>query len=217
LTADWQRVTVSGTASASSTLLIIETRGAVTANTTADILIWGAQLEASSYPTSYIPTTTASATRVADAFFEESSSALIGQTEGTLFAQFKGVTVGASGASRISISSGTTANWIFIGTEGNNLRGYIRANSTVLLSDTTISTSGNDKIAIAYKSGNMALYINGAQIATSTSSLTFSATLDDISTGVAGGYSIDDTLFLSQLIIFPTRLTNAELASLTTI
>jgi hypothetical protein len=181
------------------------------------VFVWGAQAEISSYPTSYIPTTSASATRVADEFFEESSSALIGQTEGTLFAQFKGVTVGGSGASRISISSGTTANWIFIGTEGNNLRGYIRANSTVLLSDTTIPTSGNDKIAIAYKSGNMALYINGTQIATSTSSLTFTATLDDISTGVAGSYAVDDTLSLSQLILFPTRLTNAELASITTL
>ena len=170
-----------------------------------------------SYATSYIKSTSSSATRVADVFFEESSSALIGQTEGTLFAQFKGLTSGASGASRISISSGTSANWIFVGTEGNNLRGYIRANSTVMLSDTTIPTSGNDKIAIAYKSGNMALYINGTQIATSSSSFTFSTTLDDISTGVAGGYEVDDTILINQLVIFPTRLTNAELASITTI
>ena len=49
------------------------------------IYIWGAQLEAGSYPTSYIPTTSASVTRNADVISKTGISSLIGQTEGTLF------------------------------------------------------------------------------------------------------------------------------------
>ena len=47
--------------------------------------IYGAQLEVGSYPTSYIPTTSASVTRNADVISKTGISSLIGQTEGTLF------------------------------------------------------------------------------------------------------------------------------------
>ena len=57
-------------------------------DTTIDMSGWGAQYEQSSYPTSYIPTTSSSATRVADVALKTSATALIGQTEGTLFADF---------------------------------------------------------------------------------------------------------------------------------
>jgi hypothetical protein len=50
------------------------------------IYVYGAQLEASaSYATSYIPTLGAAVTRGADAASKTSASAIIGQTEGTLF------------------------------------------------------------------------------------------------------------------------------------
>ena len=49
------------------------------------VYIWGAQLEAGSYATSYIPTTTASVTRNTDIILKNSISSLIGQTEGTIF------------------------------------------------------------------------------------------------------------------------------------
>ena len=50
--------------------------------------LWGAQLEAGSYPTSYIPTTSASVTRNSDAIFKTGISSLIGQTEGVAFIDF---------------------------------------------------------------------------------------------------------------------------------
>jgi len=192
-------------------------RGRVVLTSSATINLYGAQAEVGSYATSYIPTLGASSTRGADATYELTSSALIGQTEGTFFVQFKGITSGGVGASRFSISDGTSANWIFIGTEGNNLRGYVRASSTVLLSNTSITTTGNDKIAIGYKSGNIVLYINGNLIASDTSTFAVSSTLDEITTGVAGSYTVDDPIGLSELLVFPTRLSNAELAQLTTL
>jgi hypothetical protein len=183
-----------------------------------NVIFYGFQTEINaSYATSYIPTLGTSATRVADAASKTGISDLIGATEGTLFAQFKGVTSGGNGASRLSISDSTSSNWIFVGTESNSLRGFINANGSNIISDTSVFTTGNDKIAIAYKSGNAALYINGVQIATSTTAFTFSGTLSEVTSGVAGTFSVDETLELNQLVVFPTRLSNTELAQLTTI
>jgi len=49
---------------------------------------WGAQVEAGAIPTSYIPTTTASATRAADVCSVSGVSGYIGQTEGTLYVEW---------------------------------------------------------------------------------------------------------------------------------
>jgi len=59
LTADWQRVVNVGTSTSTSINFLLETRGSVTANTSADVLLAFAQLETGDIATDYIPTTTA--------------------------------------------------------------------------------------------------------------------------------------------------------------
>ena len=56
-----------------------------TGQTSADVFVWGAQLEESPIATSYIPTTTGSVTRLKDDIYITGASGLIGQTEGTMF------------------------------------------------------------------------------------------------------------------------------------
>ena len=53
-----------------------------------NIYVYGAQLEAGAYPTSYIPTVASSVTRNADVISKTGISSLIGQTEGTIFLDF---------------------------------------------------------------------------------------------------------------------------------
>jgi len=67
ITANWQRIVLNGLASFNPSNFIVETRGGVggTANTTADVLLWGAQLEGGSVATEYIPTTTSIRTKFA--------------------------------------------------------------------------------------------------------------------------------------------------------
>lgn len=58
LTADWTRVTITGSAASVITgNYIFETRGTFTSNTTADVLLWGAQLVEGSSSLEYFPTT----------------------------------------------------------------------------------------------------------------------------------------------------------------
>ena len=180
------------------------------------IYTWGAQLEAGAYATSYIPTLGAAVTRGADAASKTGISSLIGQTEGTLFVEFNATGLAPSNA-RINLSDETNANWVFISIESNILRGFVRANAVTVFSDETISPTSNNKVAVAYKSGSIALYINGVQILTSASTFTFSSPLVQFGTNLGASNQISDAIVVNQSLLFKTRLTNAQLAELTTI
>jgi hypothetical protein len=85
-----------------------------TGDGTSGIYIWGAQLEAGAFASSYIPTTTAAATRNADVaqITGTNFSSWYRQDEGTLYAETRGVL----GSSIIfSVDDGTTSNRIIAG------------------------------------------------------------------------------------------------------
>jgi hypothetical protein len=82
--------------------------------------IWGAQLEAGAFPTSYIPTTTATATRAADvaSIAGANFSSFYNQTEGTVFADAPGI---YSTGSVCTFSDGSNNNRILLD-HGTNTR-----------------------------------------------------------------------------------------------
>ena len=79
-TSEWQRVEVTRTSGSSTFQFRVDIH-----SNDGDLLIYGAQLEAGSYATSYIPTYGTSVTRNADTGVINAATDLIGQTEGTLF------------------------------------------------------------------------------------------------------------------------------------
>jgi hypothetical protein len=89
LTNEWQRLSVQATASGSPQEVGFYNRGGYSTGNSVSVLMWGFQAELGSYPTSYIPTTTAAVTRLADAASKTGISSLIGQTEGTVFLDFE--------------------------------------------------------------------------------------------------------------------------------
>ena len=179
--------------------------------------IWGAQLELGANATSYIPTVASTVTRNADVISKTGISSLIGQTEGTIFAQINNTLTTYTGGYLIRLFADAN-NEIYIRKEGgtstyslvfrgNSVNIYVRTGINVL--------NGNNKIAFAYKSGDLAIYLNGVQIGTSTSTGGFSASVGNLDLGYFGTGFFNDRI--NSAILFKTRLTNAELATLTTI
>ena len=215
-TSDWQRFTY--TASPTSTAIRL---AVVFSNNTDEFEIWGAQLEASSYPTSYIPTTSSSATRVADACSKTGISSLIGQTEGTLFLQFEFNYSDSTTQVLMKANETNDANSVGIEVQGTTIKGLVNsAGSNIATITGTIST-GTIKAALAYKTNDIALYVNGSQIGVDTSgSIAFGGAVDILTIGqflLFGTSYFQSTRPFSEAVLFKTRLTNAELASLTTI
>jgi hypothetical protein len=181
------------------------------------LFIWGAQVEAGAYATSYIPTLAASATRGADAASKTGISSLIGQTEGTLFMDVN-KTLRTDSPVRLNISDGTASNWIFIGLQTNNspILYVITAGANVVNIAGVALSNGRHKIAGAYKNNDFVLYVDGVQIGTDTS-----GDVGATSRFQYGGNYLDtaaesDSL-TNQILLFKTRLTNAEMQELTTL
>jgi hypothetical protein len=180
------------------------------------ILIYGAQLEQAPYASSYIPTLGASVTRVADAASKTGITSLIGQTEGTLFYEFNS---GANDSADyvISLSDGTTSNRIFLFRgAANNIMGRITASGTVnaSISSSTLAENTTYKAALAYANNDVVLNLNGIQVGVDTSA-TIPATDRLLFDNGAGAGVARFFRPLNQLLLFKTRLTNAQLAELT--
>jgi hypothetical protein len=186
-----------------------------TANGTDGVYLWGAQMEASSYPTSYIPTTSSSATRVADACFKTGISSLIGQTEGVLFCDISGESL-EDGARYMSIGvSGDGANRLVIYQGSGLINVYCGVGATFNFAYNP--PSGRLKMAIAYKSGDYAFYVNGTQAATNTLAAVPVCSELNIGLNEILGFESPPNITYNQCAVFKTRLSNSDLIALTTI
>ena len=179
------------------------------------VYAWGCQIENSSYPTSYIPTTSASATRVADACFKTGISSLIGQTSGTVFWDLQ-VDQLLSSENILNIDNGSFGNTIYFAKTASGgiiVEVYVGGTAQCSLSY-SLPSVGRYKMAIGYANNNTAFFVNGVQVGTTDTSCSVPA---------MSRLQMDNTIFgpsdgkVNQTILFPTRLTNSELASLTTI
>jgi hypothetical protein len=183
-------------------------------NTSKGYDFFGFQIEAGSYPTSLIPTTTTAAvTRLEDLALKTGISSIIGQTEGTIYWEVSNISQhGGNGARLFSYTDGN--NFILINPYGTTLRILILSSGTAF--DNFISISGDSlKIAVAYKANDYKFYVNGASVgtpvATSVPAMSALGITDYLGTGVSSQSKT------SQLLLFKTRLTNAQLAELTTL
>jgi hypothetical protein len=165
---------VSGTTGNGFTAVLItasgSTRAIPFAGTITDILYgWGAQTETGSVATSYIPTTTGTVTRNADAINVTGAvSGCIGQTEGTIYVEVDARNF-TSGARIFAISDGTSDNRVVIlFNSSNRIRALISFSVTSQFDvNTSTRPSGIYKIAVAYANNDFAFYVNGVQISTS--------------------------------------------------
>ena len=171
-------------------------------------------MELGSVATSVIKTSTVAVTRNADVISLTSASALIGQTEGTIYAE---VNLRSLANRRIiAITDGTSSNEMRINVDSSNLLQFAVINGGVVqVNIFTGYSPGVFKIAAGYAENNFAMYINGTLVATDTLGTVPSTNQINIGSNAIGGSQLNDRITTAAL--YPTRLTNAELAALTTL
>lgn len=181
---------------------IYETRG----------FLWGAQLEAGSFPTSYIKTTGASATRSADnaSITGENFSSWYRQDEGTLYSEVN--TLADSSASRISMSDGTSSNRIFISNGIYPL--YVRKDDSIQVrEESSAIVNAYSKRAAGLKKDDFAISIDGGDPLIDTAGDLpfvdrFAFSTSHVSDNYVNGH-------IKKLAYYPQRLTNEQLQNLT--
>jgi hypothetical protein len=220
LTASWVRYTRT---EASVTMGLnpvqIGSRGTVTVDNSVSVDLWMGQAESGSVATSPIVTTAGTASRVADVVSLTGASSLIGQTEGTIFAELNLRTITGTARDVFYLKTADNANVVRLIVSSTNtiIGGTRRAGTSLNLTTSPLAYSGTTRIAFAYKDQDYALVINGTVVATSTNASSLpTATLDQMSLGTA---LINNNLtdYARQIVVLPTRIANATLQSLTTL
>jgi len=214
LTTEWVRYSVTAIAVASTQRLYVEM------TEVGDVIeFWQGQIENGSYSTSLINTTSTAVTRVKDSASKSGISSLIGQTEGTLFVEFNIDGDISGNRTVITLSSGSSVDFIASFIFNNLFYARIRANNGSLI-DVTKSglTSGVHKVAIGYAANDLTFYLDGVLVGQNTSaSVAFANPLSvvRIAENEAAINQLGDGI--NSAMLFTTRLDNATLATLTTI
>jgi hypothetical protein len=171
------------------------------------------------HPTS--PQQTAAVTRNADAISKTGISSLIGQTEGTMYAEVDLSIQSEAGLFRriLMISNGTETDSTYLRVTSGNIVQFVSFDGTVqTLINSISSISGNVKIAATYKTNEFKLYINGVLQGTDLlGSIPATRSILRIgnSDALISTHNLNDRIELATL--FQTALTDAQCIELTTL
>jgi hypothetical protein len=167
----WYRCSVTATQGAGTVVIpqiFIATGGAIsyTGNGSSGIYLWGAQLEAGAFPTSYIPTT-AAATRSASV--ADVINQAIANNIRTLYLEFRSPASGTRGVA--SLNDNTANERVNVLTSGTDPRlvvvdgGVEQAN----VDGGTVTANQRTRIAVRINENDFAISINGGAVVTDTS------------------------------------------------
>jgi hypothetical protein len=222
----WYRIQIGRQANAGSTLrILLQTANGTntyngdsnnyTGNGSSGVFIWGAQVEAGAFPTSYIPTTTATVTRAADVvgIAGTNFSSWYNQAGGTVLINYK----------RYPVSTFTYPTpWMIRDSVGgaysNGIQVFGEAGATYdRLSGTNFTAtpsvtlpnpySRQDKNAAAFINGSQNMAVNGTIGTASSSSIYTSGTVNQLVIGL--------NFTFKSFTYYPVRLPDAQLQALT--
>jgi hypothetical protein len=219
---NWYRCTITATADATGSTspnalaVLITTALGVTSSYTGNgysgIYIWGAQLEATTFPTSYIPTVASQVTRAADSASMTGTnfSSWYNQAQGTLYAD--GI-VQTSGEYLYILSGSSPADTHELYKASTTLGGYTKINASFVSSLPVTATSNvNNKIAYAYKTNDFACSVNNSTVITDTSGVLPTVDAMNIGRSILLDYANGT---IKKIAYYPIRLTDTNLQALT--
>ena len=185
------------------------------------VAYYGHQVEQGTYATSLIPTLGSSVTRLADAASKTGISSLIGQTSGTLYVEVN--IQNTLNRQRLiavisSANPGTTTSeaYIWINASGNLAFEFITAGAPQAIISAGAVQAGIQKLAFAYANNDFVFYRNGSVVGSDNAGTIVSG-FDRIFVGCFTNSLLQINDRINTAALYPVRLSNSELASLTSL
>jgi hypothetical protein len=220
----WYRVAVAGIFDTTSTdgyveVTLVDNAGntTFTGTGTSGLFLWGAQLEAGAFPTSYIPTTTTALTRAADVASVNTLSPWYNAIEGTIFAE---ATNPVASIYRIIAEPGTASDFRDFTLAFDGLRTDFANRTQAFTGNDVLSPAGSltagstVKVAGAYTASVTRHAYNGL-VASNTTNVAQRAVADRLWFGSRTGSTAFLNGYLRRVTYYPRALSTAELQAIT--
>jgi hypothetical protein len=208
VTSSWVRYTVTAVASTATVRL------AVVLTTSGDAVdVWGAQIEAGAFATSYIPTLASQVTRNADVVSMTGTnfSDWYNASEGTFVARAASLTTSAATRSLFDVRSATTIRMSLANFGTAASFAVVDTTTQASLEGTTAVTENTFfQIAGGYKANDFGCAANGGAAVTDTSGTVPAANIAWI--GGVNGTSVRNG-WVSNIWYYPQKLTSAEISA----
>lgn len=224
----WYRVSATSLATATATgfvvssLVVSGTNMSYTGDGTSGIYIWGAQLEAGAFATSYIPTTSAQVTRAADvaSMTGANFSSWYRQDEGTFVTSGSITFVGGSlYPASLSVDDNSSSNAMEMSvwdaaSDQLQFAGYASGVAQWAVSGSAYTAGAQSLIAATYKVNDFVAAYSGTLGSADTSGIVPTVTQLRIGANRGGGSPRNG--HISRITYYPQRLANATLQALST-
>jgi len=178
------------------------------ANNTDGIYLWGAQLEAGAFATSYIPTEATALTRNADVATMTGTnfSDWYNQTEGS-FVGFFSAPISSVNKTILDVNTGSGSNSININTVNTNINLYVFDGSLMAnVFNGPYTANTLQKFASTYATNNFATSVNGnAAVVDSLGTVPGSMIRVRFGSQICG--------HIAKILYYPQKFTNAELSA----
>ena len=192
-----------------------------TGDGTSGIYIYGAQLEALPYATSYIPTSGSTVTRVQDVATDFGDVNTFNSEEGVLFVEMAALSDDLT-QRFVAVSNGTSNNRLILGYDSfsNRVISFARVNGSLSFDIKVVITDiqNYNKLALRWKENDFSLWCNGLKIGEDLSGSSFPiGILDSFKFSDADGTTEIFKGKTKQVQVYKEALTDAQLITLTTI
>ena len=178
--------------------------------TSVAVHVWGAQVEAGAFPTSYFPTAGVAASRSADVASIPTSAFGYNQKAGTVVVEWNSPD---DTAHIVNLNTDASNRWVIIKDAGNQKSFISDGGATVMNVVIAAAPSGDNKSGMSVSSASGNGVINGGSVVSDTSVSVPNATTLSIGKDEASNYYLNG--HIKSIQYYPRRLSNTQLQELT--